>query len=380
MTYLDAAHTILSAAVQPLHFEEITQRALTQKLIAPQGLTPEATMGSRLYTDTKQEGSRFMRAGHGCFGLTQWQPKGIDAHVQEINKGTRTALTNLLLTIPPGRFEALIRDLLIEMGFDENTVKVTPYSADGGVDVTGTYRAAGLTEVSAAVQAKKWKGNVGAPVVTQLRGSLQVHQHGIIITTSDFSKTARAEASAPGKTHIGLINGKELVELLIKHKVGVANRTLDVITLDEEYWGVLGDRGKVKPALDAEPEIESALTMDHTQRASATASGHSGKKPVNYTLMGQQQTASSWRDLLVHSCAALAAHHGASFADAACRVKGRTRQYMAASPDGMNSPARIPGTELWVETNQSARSVVQVVHKLLSALGHAPGEFAVTVA
>lgn len=380
MTYLDAAHTILSAAVQPLHFEEITQRALTQKLIAPQGLTPEATMGSRLYTDTKQEGSRFMRAGHGCFGLTQWQPKGIDAHVQEINKGTRTALTNLLLTIPPGRFEALIRDLLIEMGFDENTVKVTPYSADGGVDVTGTYRAAGLTEVSAAVQAKKWKGNVGAPVVTQLRGSLQVHQHGIIITTSDFSKTARAEASAPGKTPIGLINGKELVELLIKHKVGVANRTLDVITLDEEYWGVLGDRGKVKPALDAEPEIESALTMDHTQRASATASGHSGKKPVNYTLMGQQQTASSWRDLLVHSCAALAAHHGASFADAACRVKGRTRQYMAASPDGMNSPARIPGTELWVETNQSARSVVQVVHKLLSALGHAPGEFAVTVA
>lgn len=82
----------------------------------------------------------------------------------------------------------------------------------------------------------------------------------------------------------------------------------------------------------------------------------------------------------MHVCAALAAHHGASFADAAFAVKGRTRQYVAASPDGMNSPARIPGTELWVETNQSAHSAVQVVHKLLSALGHAPGEFAVTFA
>lgn len=80
MTYLDAAYTILKAAGQPLHFEEITQRALAQKLIAPQGLTPEATMGSRLYTDTKQEGSYFVRAGHGCFGLAEWQPKGIDAY------------------------------------------------------------------------------------------------------------------------------------------------------------------------------------------------------------------------------------------------------------------------------------------------------------
>lgn len=380
MTYLDAAQTILSAAGQALHFDEITRRALAQKLITPQGLTPEATMASRLYTDTKQEGSRFVRAGHGCFGLTQWQPKGIDAHVQEINQGTRAALTSLLRTIPPARFEALIRDLLIEMGFDENTVKVTPYSADGGVDVTGTYRAAGLTEVSAAVQAKKWKGNVGAPVVTQLRGSLQVHQHGIIITTSDFSKTARAEASAPGKAHVGLINGQELVELLIKHKVGVANRTLDVITLDEEYWGVLSDSGKAKAALDAEPGIESALTTGHAQSAQAEADGHPVKKSVNFTLLGQQQAASSWRDLLVHCCAALAAHHGASFAVAAFTVKGRTRQYVAASPDGMNSPARIPGADLWVETNQSARSVVQVVHKLLSALGHAPGEFVVTCA
>lgn len=57
MTYLDAAHTILKAAGQPLHSEEITQAALAQKLISPQGLTPEATMASRLYTDTKQEGS-----------------------------------------------------------------------------------------------------------------------------------------------------------------------------------------------------------------------------------------------------------------------------------------------------------------------------------
>ena len=49
MTYLDAAYSILHAAGRPLRFEEITEAALGRKLISPQGLTPEATMASRLY-------------------------------------------------------------------------------------------------------------------------------------------------------------------------------------------------------------------------------------------------------------------------------------------------------------------------------------------
>ncbi len=42
----------------------------------------------------------------------------------------------------------------------------------------------------------------------------------------------------------------------------------------------------------------------------------------------------------------------------------------------MIAPAQIPGTELWVEANQSAKSVVQVVGKLLAAFGHSPEDFA----
>jgi restriction endonuclease Mrr len=138
MTYLDAAYAILRATGEPLHYEELTQRTLDQNLIAPQGLTPAATKGSRLYTDTKQEGSRFVRAGRGRFGLTQWQPKGIEAHAQEINQATRARLAQLLQSMPAERFESLIGELLISMGFDENSVTVTKRSADGGIDVLGT--------------------------------------------------------------------------------------------------------------------------------------------------------------------------------------------------------------------------------------------------
>jgi hypothetical protein len=53
MTYLEAGRTILTQSRQPLHYAEITRRALDQGLIEPTGRTPDATMGSRLYTETR---------------------------------------------------------------------------------------------------------------------------------------------------------------------------------------------------------------------------------------------------------------------------------------------------------------------------------------
>jgi restriction system protein len=370
MTYLDAAYTILQSSGQPLCPDEITQRALEQKLISPQGLTPEATMASRLYIDTLQEDSRFVRAGKGIFGLAQWQPEGIESQVNKINQATREQLHALLMEMLPDRIEALIGELLIRMGFDEGTVTVTRRSADGGIDVTGVYRAAGLTGVSAAVQAKKWKNNIQAPTVTSLRGSLQVHQQGIIITTSDFSKGARTEATAPNKTHIGLINGEELVGLLIRHKVGVRERSLPVLSLDEEYWGELVGQSATRASAEAKAPTEPAREPAKADK----------QKPQGFTLLGQQYTADTWRGVLLGVCEALAMRHGAAFGPAAMTVKGRTRQYVGDSPEGMIAPAQLLGTDLWVEANQSAKSVQRLVARLLSALGHAPEEFSVSVA
>ena len=241
-------------------------------------------MASRLYIDTLQEDSRFVRAGKGVFGLVQWQPEGIESQVDKINQATREQLHSLLLEMPPDRFEALIGELLIRMGFDESTVTVTRRSGDGGIDVTGVYRATGLTGVSAAVQAKRWKANVQAPTVTSLRGSLQVHQQGIIITTSDFSKGAQAEALAPNKTHIGLINGKELVGLLVRHKVGVREKPLPVLSLDQEYWGELvGQVGEAPAAVGQNAPAPEPAAPPQPKAEPA--------KPTGFTLLGQHYPA-----------------------------------------------------------------------------------------
>ena len=68
---LDAVEQILKKAGEPLHYEEITRRALEKGLWATRGKTPAATINARLCDDLNRwrESSRFVRCGPGVFGL-----------------------------------------------------------------------------------------------------------------------------------------------------------------------------------------------------------------------------------------------------------------------------------------------------------------------
>jgi restriction system protein len=195
---------------------------------------------------------------------------------------------------------------------------------------------------------------------------LQVHQQGIIITTSDFSKGARAEATASNKTHIGLIDGEELVGLLVKHKIGVQEKNLPVLSLDDGWWGELaGQTAAVEPG--PAPEQPPA------QGAKARKGGADGK-PASFRLFDKVYPLATWRGLLLQVCSDLAQRRD-DFAEVAVTVHGRSRQYIAPAPTGMIDPLPIPGTGLWLEANQSRRSALQVVALLLQAFELPQGTF-----
>jgi restriction system protein len=273
MTFLDAAYEILRRASQPLHYAEIASRALAASLLAPRGQTPEATMGSRLYVDTQRPGSRFRRVSRGMFALAEAQPGDIAQRIDELNRRARAELRKRLLGMPADRFEALVGELLIAIGFDEATVQVTRYSGDGGIDVRGILRAGGITDVKAAVQVKRWKHNVQAPTVRELRGSLAVSEQGILITTSDFSSGAQKEAEEPGRTRISLVNGEQLLDLLMKHEIGVTQEQHTLLSLDEEWWGELA--GEANPPQPAPPPAKPALpAVVYPLLIQATVHGH----------------------------------------------------------------------------------------------------------
>ena len=259
MDFLTAAYQILENAGEPLHYKEITRLALAQGLIETSGKTPEATMGAQLYTDSKQENSRFEQVGRATFGLKRKaRDDDIGRRVERINAATRRTLKKRLHSMPADRFETLIGVLLVQIGFDEGSVQVTSYSGDGGIDVRGILNAGDVTEVNAAVQVKRWQRNVQARTVRDVRGSLTTHEQGIIITTSDFSKGAKTEASAIGKTPISLVDGNALIELLIKHDVGVAKERHTVIGLEDEWWDEISGVEETEPVPQEVEEVESS--------------------------------------------------------------------------------------------------------------------------
>lgn len=132
---------------------------------------------------------------------------------------------------PPKAFEGLVGEVLVALGFEDATV--TPLGGDGGVDVRGTLVVGEVVRIRMAVQAKRWKGNVGAPVVQQVRGSLGAHEQGLIITTSDFSKRAGQEAMRPDAAPVALMNGEQLAALLAEKEVGVRRERYDLFSLPD---------------------------------------------------------------------------------------------------------------------------------------------------
>lgn len=237
-SFTDAAERILKERQgEPMHYRTITERAMEYKLLNTAGRTPEATMYAQILTETKRrkrrgEQPRFIMLGKGMISLSLWEAKGLSYQIEQTNKKVRNELLAQLKEMPPFEFEELVSRVLAAIGFTE--VEITARSQDGGIDVRGTLVVGEVVQSRLAVQVKRWKKNIQAPVVQQVRGSLGAHEQGLIITTSDFSAGARKEAGRPNATPVALMNGEELVALLVENEIGIRRTPLQLIELDEE--------------------------------------------------------------------------------------------------------------------------------------------------
>lgn len=247
MNAYDAAHQVLREANGPLHYRELTARMIASELWTErgQGATPWATVNATLNRDIQNNGaaSRFQRTAPGVFAINEnalritLLPPELTAEIEKHNREVRASLLRRAREGSPEEFEDLVAKLLRRMGFVD--VSLTPRASDGGVDVRGALQVSTI-RLRMAIQVKRWAENVGRPVVQQLRGSLGAHEQGLIITTSDFTPTAREEAERPDASPVALINGEELAELLAEHRMGVERDPSYLLRLknpDEEENG-----------------------------------------------------------------------------------------------------------------------------------------------
>lgn len=139
----------------------------------------------------------------------------------------------------PSFFEKLVVDLLLAMGYgcDDKSGQVIGKSHDGGIDGIISEDKLGLNLIY--IQAKRYneENSVGRPEIQRFIGAMQKAEKGVFITTSKFTKEALDFAYAESRKHIRLIDGDSLVELMIKHSVGLERiKEYIVYKIDEDYF------------------------------------------------------------------------------------------------------------------------------------------------
>jgi len=142
-----------------------------------------------------------------------------------------TTVLNRILELDDREFEILITHLLTVIGFEgsEHLGKI----GDGGVDATGELNISNLAKVKVFVQAKRYKlgTKISAGTVKALRQSIPFGGQGAFITTCDYQTAAKEVALESGFPRIGLINGKQLVDILVEHWANLPTEFKDKLGL-----------------------------------------------------------------------------------------------------------------------------------------------------
>lgn len=164
----------------------------------------------------------------------------LETSYQKLRRELAQEILELVRNCSPRFFEQLVVDLLVSMGYGgshKDAGRAVGQSGDGGIDGIIKEDKLGLDVVY--LQAKRWAGTVGRPVVQAFAGSLDGFRakKGVLITTSQFSQDAHDYVSRIEKK-IVLIDGEQLAQLMIDYDIGVAEVARYVVKkIDLDYFG-----------------------------------------------------------------------------------------------------------------------------------------------
>jgi len=147
----------------------------------------------------------------------------MDESFHALRRATADELLVKLRECSPGFFEKVVVKLLQAMGYGgvSGEALVTGRSGDAGIDGIIKEDKLGLDVV--CIQAKRWEGTVGRPVIQGFVGSMDFvrARKGVILTTSQFSREAIDFVDRIEGKKVVLIDGPQLADLMIDHNVGV---------------------------------------------------------------------------------------------------------------------------------------------------------------
>ena len=123
--------------------------------------------------------------------------------------------------------EAFVADLLRAMGY---RAIVSPQGGDSGIDITA-YKDELPPRI--LVQVKSQDGDIKETTIQSLKGAMREGDYGLFVTLSNYTK--KAQKYLDSTPIIRGINGKELVELILKYYDNLSEKYRKMIPLKMVY-------------------------------------------------------------------------------------------------------------------------------------------------
>ena len=166
----------------------------------------------------------------------------MDSAFKQISDGLASELLDEVMKLSPTDFEKLVVQLLLKMGYGdgiEGAGIVTRPTADEGID--GIIKEDQLGFDNIYIQAKHWAvdKNIGSPEIQKFAGALhgQKATKGLFITTAGFSSKARDYAENCHGLTLVLIDGAQLMKLMIKYNLGVSvEHVYEIKRIDSDFF------------------------------------------------------------------------------------------------------------------------------------------------
>jgi len=144
-------------------------------------------------------------------------------------------LRQQLLMMSARSFEFFAGEFLVYVGLE--TVSVTRYIGDGGIDALGDLMA-GHFRIPIGIQVKRHRNNVQRPDIDRFVGALSGRfSQGLFLTTANYAPAAlqKAAASIP---RVLTLNGDQVVSIMVEHQLGVKPSSFYAhkLDIDPDYF------------------------------------------------------------------------------------------------------------------------------------------------
>ena len=163
------------------------------------------------------------------------EPPGTDVTVGPVAEGIEQTTRDFILKrlaqeLKGHPLSHFVAHLLERMGY---RTRVSPEGPDGGIDIMAHKDELGFEPPIIKVQVKSSETSVGDPTVSALYGKVAANEYGLLVTLGTF--TPKAKSFAESKSNLRLIDGDELVNLVLQHYEQFDSRYKGLLPLRRVY-------------------------------------------------------------------------------------------------------------------------------------------------